>query len=215
MKTISKLQYITQAKSKEAILEEVKQVIQAGIDWIQLRIKDDKVDFKSVAQAVKKITDKHGVTLIFNDKVELVKELGADGVHVGLTDMPIPEVRAMLGSDKIIGGTANTFADAKNVELFGADYIGLGPYKFTSTKKQLSPILGLEGYKKIIPKSETYGWSILEFSIPIIAIGGIEVSDVSILKSETSVYGVALSSLIFKSNQKQELVASLKQALLD
>ena len=210
---IKKIQYITQAQTEETILLEVKEVLESGIEWVQLRIKDKTLDYFSIAKKVKDLTDSFNATLIINDKVEIAKQIDAHGVHVGLTDMSISEARQLLGEGKIIGGTANTFADAKNVELFGADYIGLGPYKVTKTKQNLSPVLGLKTYEEIIPKTEPYGWKLLMFNIPIIAIGGIEVEDVKLLKEKTGVHGVALSGLIYNTDDKKGLISELKQIL--
>ncbi len=210
MKTISKIQYITQSKTAQSILDEVNAVLEAGIDWVQLRIKNEDLDVMSIAKQVKQLTDKYDTTLIINDRINIAQTVNADGVHLGLTDQPINEARHILGNDKIIGGTANTSADAKNVELLGADYIGLGPFRETKTKAKLSPILGLKGYQSIIPKINKYGWDILNFNIPIIAIGGLRVDDIKLLKQETGVYGVALSSLIYQSTNKKELVEELK-----
>ena len=212
-RNISKLQYITQSKTEDTILSEVTSVLESGIEWVQLRIKDQTLDYLSIAKKVKQLTDKHNATLIINDRVDICKEIDADGVHVGLEDMPIKEVRAILGENKIIGGTANTFADAKNVELFGADYIGLGPFRETKTKKKLSPILGLKTYKEIIPKEEPYGWQFLLFNIPIIAIGGLRLNDIKNLKVQTGIYGVALSGLIYKSDDKTKLVTEIKKCM--
>jgi thiamine-phosphate pyrophosphorylase len=213
MKQISKIQYITQSQSENDILEEVYSVLNAGVNWVQLRIKDDSLDFLVIAKQVKALTDKHQATLIINDNVDVVKQIDADGVHVGLTDMPIQKVREVIGFDKIIGGTANTIVDCKNIEFYGADYIGLGPFRATLTKKKLSPILGIEGYKSIIPKNTAYGWDILNFNIPIVAIGGLRVDDIKLLKQQTGVYGVALSSLIYQSTNKKVLVDELKNIL--
>ena len=210
---IKKIQYITQAQTEETILLEVKEVLESGIEWVQLRIKDKTLDYFSIAKKVKDLTDSFNATLIINDKVEIAKQIDAHGVHVGLTDMSISEARQLLSEGKIIGGTANTFADAKNVELFGADYIGLGPYKVTKTKQNLSPVLGLKTYEEIIPKTEPYGWKLLMFNIPIIAIGGIEVEDVKLLKEKTGVHGVALSGLIYNTDDKKGLISELKQIL--
>jgi thiamine-phosphate pyrophosphorylase len=210
---INTLQYITQSSSEESILSEVKAVLEAGITWVQLRIKEESLDYLRIAKQVKVLTDKAESVLIINDRVDIAIEVDAHGVHVGLTDMPIKEVRALIGKDKIIGGTANTFVDAKNAELFGADYIGLGPFKHTTTKRVLSPVLGLEGYKQIIPKTEPYGWQTLTFNIPIIAIGGLEMRDIEELKEETGVYGIALSGLIYNSKKKQVLISHLNQIL--
>ena len=210
---ISKLHYITQSKTELTILSEVESVLKAGINWVQLRIKDKSLDYLKIAKEVKILTDQYSATLIINDNIEICKQINACGVHVGLTDTPIVEVREQLGTNKIIGGTANTLADAKNVELFGADYIGLGPFKQTNTKKVLSPILGLEGYKNIILKEESYGWQFLLFNIPIVAIGGLEVNDIKELKQQTGIYGVALSGLIYNSKNKKELIAEINTIL--
>jgi len=212
---IKKLQYITQSKTEDLILSEVESVLRAGVEWVQLRIKDDNLDYLEIAKQVKQLTDQYKATLIINDKVNICKQIDACGVHVGLTDTPIQDVREILGNDKIIGGTANTFADAKNVELFGADYIGLGPFKHTNTKKVLSPILGLNGYKSIIPKTEPYGWQTILFNIPIVAIGGLEVNDIKTLKQYTGIHGVALSGLIYNSNNKKELITEINKIMRD
>jgi thiamine-phosphate pyrophosphorylase len=213
MKNISKIQYITQSKTEASILAEVKEVLEAGIDWVQLRVKDESLDYLSIAKKVQVLTKEFKATFIINDRVDIAKEINADGVHVGLEDMPITEAREVLGKDKIIGGTANTFADAKNIELFDGDYIGLGPFRETKTKKKLSPVLGLKSYAEIVPKKEPYGWQFLVFNIPILAIGGIEVEDVKQLQEKTGVHGVALSGLIYKSNNKKELIEELKNIL--
>ncbi len=213
MKTIQKLQYITQAKTPELILKEVNEVLDAGVLWLQLRIKDKSIDYLKIAEVVQKITQQYKATLIINDRVDVAKQINADGVHLGLTDTPIPEARIILGENKIIGGTANTLADAKNVELFKADYIGLGPYQHTTTKSNLSPVLGLKGYQDIIPKTKTYGWDILSFNIPIIAIGGLQLNDIDLLKSQTGIFGIAVSSLIYNAKHKKSVVQKILQLL--
>jgi thiamine-phosphate pyrophosphorylase len=210
---INTLQYITQSNSEESILSEVKTVLEAGITWVQLRIKEESLDYLRIAKQVKILTDKAESVLIINDRVDIAIEIDADGVHVGLTDMPIQEVRTLIGTDKIIGGTANTVVDAKNAELFGADYIGLGPFKHTTTKKVLSPVLGIEGYKNSIPKTEPYGWQLATFNIPILAIGGLVIDDILALKKETGIHGVALSGLIYNSEDKPNLIKELKEIL--
>ena len=89
----------------------------------------------------------YGSRLIINDRVEVAVAVDADGVHVGKEDMPVREARRMMGEGKIVGGTANTVEDIREHYRGGADYIGLGPYRYTTTKKKLSPVLGLEGYR--------------------------------------------------------------------
>lgn len=202
---IEKLQYITNGSSEEAIINEVTEVIDAGCKWIQLRIKQESLDFKAIAQKVK-VLCAGKTTLIFNDNVELARELDVDGVHLGLSDMPIPKARMILGGMKIIGGTANTAADCLERQKSGADYIGLGPFRFTKTKDKLSPILGLSGYKLIL--NDQPG-----IAIPVVAIGGIREQDVAELKRDTPVFGVALSRLISENQNKKELVVRLLNVL--
>ena len=98
-----------------------------------------------------------GATFLLDDRVELVHRLGADGVHLGKNDMPPREARALLGPQKIIGATANTFGDIERAAAQGADYIGLGPFRFTRTKEKLSPILGIEGYREILARCAERG----------------------------------------------------------
>jgi len=203
MKSIANIQYITQAQTAKDILLEVKEVLDAGIDWVQLRIKNEELYFLNIALEIKKLTLEYGATFILNDKVALVNVVEADGVHVGLSDMPILEVRNIIGSNKIIGGTANTLVDAMKIEQLGADYIGLGPYTYTKTKKVLSPVLGLEGYQEIVP----------QIKLPIVAIGGLEIEDIKLLKQNTPIHGVALSGLIYRSENKKEVLNELKNVL--
>ena len=122
--------------------------------------------------------------------MELVERAGADGVHLGKNDMPVDEARKILGNGKIIGGTANTIEDIVRLHKQGADYIGCGPFRFTTTKKKLSPVLGLEGYKSIVQNMRDKG-----IDLPIVAIGGITVADIPAIMA-TGVTGIALSGAI-------------------
>src|SRR5882757_8160274 len=141
---ISGLNFITRDETSMTHLEQVEAACRAGIRWIQLRMKQaDEVTFRETALAARKICDTWDCTLIINDRVELAVEVGAHGVHVGKGDLSVGEARRLLGRDVIIGGTANTMDDIREHYRQGADYIGLGPYQWTSTKKNLSPLLGL------------------------------------------------------------------------
>jgi thiamine-phosphate pyrophosphorylase len=139
--------------------------------------------------------------------VKLAKEINADGVHLGLTDTKIDEARAFLGTSKIIGGTANTFEDIQNHVKNGCDYIGLGPFRFTATKEKLSPILGLSGYFDILQKLKK-----AKIEIPVYAIGGITLRDVSPLM-ETGIHGIAVSGIITESDEKEKLIKQLNEKL--
>lgn len=140
----------------------------------------------------------YGATLIIDDRVGLVGETGADGVHLGKKDMPIKAARQLLG-DKVIGGTANTLADVKLLIDEGVDYIGLGPYRFTRTKANLSPIVGEEGYRTIMRDLCQQGLH----KVPIVAIGGILASDIALLK-DTGVDGIAVSGAILNASDPRE-----------
>ena len=130
--------------------------------------------------------------------VELVKLLNADGVHLGKNDTPIDEARNILGKEYIIGGTANTIEDIVDIYKSGADYIGCGPFRFTSTKKNLSPIIGLEGYNKIISDIKQRN-----IDIPIVAIGGIVDEDIQLILN-TGINGIALSGCLMNANNPVE-----------
>jgi thiamine-phosphate pyrophosphorylase len=126
--------------------------------------------------------------------VELVKKLRADGVHLGKKDMPIADARRILGAEYIIGGTANTFEDVLQHYKAGADYIGCGPFRYTTTKKNLSPILGLEGYTAIIHRMQEK-----DIHLPIVAIGGITIADIPAVM-QTGVSGIALSGTVLHAD---------------
>lgn len=188
---IDQLHYISQPPENGTHLTAIEQVLQAGGQWIQLRVKEqpENVVLELAIQA-SLLCEKYGAKLIVNDYPELALKSGAYGVHLGLNDMPVAQARAILGKDKCIGGTANTFADICRRVEEGADYIGLGPFRFTTTKQNLSPVLGLEGYQKLMEQVREAG-----IQLPIIAIGGITTQDIrSIL--QTGIYGVAVSGLL-------------------
>lgn len=181
--------YISQGETVEEHLLNIKNVCEAGVGLVQLRLKGlAESDLILAAEAAQAICDGFDAKLIINDNVAVAKNVNAYGVHLGLGDSSVKEARKMLGVDFKIGGTANTFDDCLKQIRGGVDYIGLGPYRFTNTKKNLSSILGIEGYNHIVCKLQKAG-----FDIPIYAIGGIRIDDLLLLR-KTKVYGVALSS---------------------
>lgn len=188
------LQFISHQNEKMSYLDGIREALAGRCKWIQLRMKgatDEEV--RPIALKVKEWCKEQNATFLIDDRVQLVKELQVDGVHLGKNDMPIAEARKILGDDFIIGGTANTFEDVKAHYEVGADYIGCGPFRFTTTKEKLSPILGLEGYKEIIQKMKAE-----DIHIPIVAIGGITKEDIpEIMK--TGVNGIALSGCILNA----------------
>lgn len=204
----NKLQYISQGETINEQLRNIHQTLDSGCQWIQMRFKNQTAAAAfSLAEAVKPLCEEYQATFIVNDNLYLTKEIDADGVHLGLTDTKIDEARAFLGTTKIIGGTANTFEDIDNHVKNGADYIGLGPFRFTMTKEKLSPILGLSGYFDILQKMKKN-----KIEIPVYAIGGITLKDVNPLM-ETGIHGIAVSGIITESLEKEKLIQQLNEKL--
>lgn len=201
------IQFITHYTEKYSYLDSVKLALEGGCKWIQLRMKDAAVDeIRPVAVKVQEMCRDYGATFIIDDHVDLVKELGADGVHLGKNDMPIDKARLILGKDFIIGGTANTFDDVRKHYANGASYIGCGPFRFTTTKKGLAPVLGLEGYSNIIRKMRQAG-----IDLPVVAIGGITLEDIPQIML-TGVSGIALSGTVLRSENPVEEVRRVIEA---
>jgi len=196
----SRVQYISQGATTDAQLRNIQSVLDAGYSWVQLRFKNQEEHvLLKVAAQVKNLCDQYHATFIMNDHVHLAKAVDASGVHLGLTDMGIASARNILGNEKIIGGTANTLQDVRQRIAEGCNYIGLGPYRFTKTKEKLSPILGLEGYERIMN-----ALSAEEKAVPIYAIGGIEQNDIELLRN-TGVYSIAASGLLTQQYIPQNL----------
>jgi thiamine-phosphate pyrophosphorylase len=204
----NKLQYISQGNTIEEQLLNIRNALDHGCKWIQLRFKNgNKEELYNIAESTKTLCDTYFATFIINDNIDLTLELDLDGVHLGLNDMNIKDARQLLGVTKIIGGTANTFNDVELHVKNGCDYIGLGPFQFTNTKQNLSPILGLEGYSNIIERLK-----IKNIKTPIYAIGGITLEDVDSLMS-TDIHGIAVSGLITQSKNPFELITKLNEKL--
>lgn len=201
---IAKLHYLTQDLDHISHQEMAATACSNGIRWIQLRIK--KQSFAAclrIAEAVKDICAPYGATLIINDYVDIAASIGAHGVHLGKKDMPPQQARNILGPDAIIGGTANTAEDVYHLQQSGVDYIGLGPFRFTNTKEQLSPVLGLEGYRSILSGNIT---------TPVIAIGGITPEDIPELL-ETGIHGIAVAGAINLAADKKAATESFLRLL--
>lgn len=206
--TYSKLQYISQGNTLVEQENNIKNALENGADWIQVRWKN-ATDAERLALAKKTmlLCRSFDAVCIINDSIAIAKEVNAHGVHLGLEDASIQQARSVLGKDKIIGGTANTLDHVLQRMDEGCDYIGLGPFRFTTTKEKLSPILGGPGYQKIIDTLKSEYKNIP----PIYAIGGITFSDLDCL-STTGIYGIALSEVI---TQNPTLITKIKNHLND
>ncbi len=193
-KNLAPLQFITLENTEVSEIQQAEKVLKAGCKLIQLRIKNKPMEeIKSIAEKILKLTKQYSAKLLINDYVNMASEINADGVHLGKKDMSPAKAREILSPSKIIGGTANTINDILNLIKTDVDYIGLGPFKYTSTKKNLDTILGLDGYKRIVTELKAK-----KITTPIFAIGGISVNDVEGIFN-TGITRFAISSAIAKS----------------
>ena len=208
LQSCGRLQFISHFTERYSYLDAIRMALEGGCRWIQLRVKgatDEEV--RPMAIQAQTLCHHYGAVFIIDDRVELVQAIKADGVHLGKNDMPVDQARQLLGEEFIIGGTANTLEDICALVGQGVDYIGCGPFRFTTTKEKLSPILGLEGYKDIIQKMKEES-----IDIPLVAIGGITKEDIpEIMK--TGVNGIALSGCILHAvnpvEETREILALL------
>ena len=189
------VQFISHYSERYSYWDSIQLALEGGCRWIQLRMKDATDDeVRPIAVEAQKLCRAYGAKFIIDDRVALVRELGADGVHLGKNDMPIREARQILGPDYIIGCTANTFEEAKAHYEASADYIGCGPFRFTTTKQKLAPVLGLDGYRQIIQQMRA-----ANITIPVVAIGGITKDDIPAIL-QTGITGIALSGTVLRAD---------------
>lgn len=188
------VQFITHTTERYSYEDAARLALDGGCRWVQLRVKgpsDDEV--RPLAERVLALCRERGATLIVDDRVDLAKAIGADGVHLGREDVPVAEARERLGEAFLIGGTANTFEDVERLCRAGVDYIGCGPLRFTTTKERLAPVLGLSGYASLMARMADAG-----LHTPVVAIGGVTCADVPALMA-TGVRGVAVSGAILRA----------------
>lgn len=203
-----RLMLITQGSSPKEIEHEVEAFLNGGGKWVQLRMKEQPFDLvQAVAEKIALRCFDFGATFIINDFPYIAMHQYVAGVHLGKNDMTVLEARNLLGNHKIIGATANTLQDIQLHIASGADYVGLGPFRFTTTKKNLSPTLGLDYYWEVIQQLKIYGRS-----IPIVAIGGIKLEDVKELMA-TGIDGIAVSGAICQASDQQQATIQLLNEL--
>lgn len=202
------LQFITHPSDRYTIPEEVQMAIEGGCKWIQLRMKDASYDeMKSTALEIIPICKENDIILVIDDNVELVNELRVHGVHLGKNDMDPRKAREILGPHAIIGVTANTADDILSFRGIDVDYVGVGPFRHTTTKKNLAPVIGLDGYKDIVAKVTAAG-----NKLPLVAIGGITLEDVTGIMA-TGVQGIAVSGSIINAPDPVRYTTQLLNAL--
>ncbi len=185
---------------KQTLYEQIEEALAGGVTIVQLREKNlPEADFIREAVQVKKICDAYGVPLIINDNVKVALESGADGVHVGIEDMSVAELRRMVPADFIIGATAKTVEQAQKAERDGANYLGVGAVFPSSTKKNAIRITK-EQLKEITTS----------VSIPAVAIGGITRENAAEMKG-CGVCGLAVVSAIFGAGAIRSATEELKR----
>ena len=182
------------------LYEQVEEALQGGATFIQLREKNlDQEHFMEEAVELKKLCKQYHVPFVINDDVEIAARIDSDGVHVGQSDMEAGDVRAKLGPDKILGVSAQTVEQAILAEKRGADYLGVGAVFSTGSKADADDV-----------SHETLKAICEAVSIPVIAIGGISVNNVSQLKG-TGICGIAVISAIFAQKDITAATKELKQ----
>lgn len=189
---------------EKTLEQQVDEVLKNGATFLQIREKNMPHDeLVKEAVLIKEIAKKYNVPVVIDDDIYAVIESGVDGVHIGQKDMDYIEARKLLGDDKIIGMTAPSVELAKKAEKLGADYIGAGAVFNTSTKKDTKP-LELSTLREICSS----------ISIPVVAIGGIDHSNVRKLK-ETDIDGVAVISALFGADDPGEATRELVSIMKD
>lgn len=204
---LHKLQYISQGSSPAGHLKNIHSALDAGVKLIQLRLKNmNEETYINVSLQTKELCTQYEARLIVNDNPNVAKQCNSDALHLGLDDMKVEEAKK-IAPHVLIGGTANTFEHLKQRNAEGVNYIGLGPFRFTTTKEKLSPVLGAEGYSLLIKKMKEEN-----IHIPVYAIGGITLKDIKDIMN-TGVYGIAVSGLITNAPDKNTLVKEINKLL--
>ena len=200
------LYFITDSTSvpEERFLPVVEAACKGGATLVQLREKDKSTrEYMELATATHEITARYGIPLIIDDRVDVAMAIGAEGVHVGQSDMPVRLARKLMGPDRIVGATTKTVPQALEAYEQGADYLGCGAIYPTTThvKTVITPVETLKDVVKAVP-------------IPVNAIGGLNKDNIFVLKG-SGIAGVCAVSAIMKAADPEMAARELKQAFLD
>ena len=184
----------------QTLYEQVEAAIEGGATFVQLREKQlDQASFLQEAKAIQALCRKHHVPFVINDDVDIARQIHADGVHVGQSDMEAADVRRLLGEDAILGVSAETVEQALRAQAHGADYLGVGAIFPTGSKDDAAAV-----------SMETLRAICAAVDIPVIAIGGITADNVIEL-SGSGICGIAVISAIFAQDDIRKATARLKQ----
>jgi thiamine-phosphate pyrophosphorylase len=185
-------------------VEQARRLCAAGARWIQVRMKGAAAEpWRATAAEVAAICRAHGAVCILNDSVEVALAAGADGVHLGREDLDWRQARAQLGPHRLLGGTVNDADGADRALAAGClDYVGVGPLRFTATKRKLAPVLGLEGVRALLARLG---------DLPAWVIGGVEAADLPALLAAGAAGG-AVSSALFRGGRIEDNLRALLAA---
>ncbi|KMT23206.1 thiamine phosphate synthase [Clostridium cylindrosporum] len=179
----------------------IEEALKGGVTTLQLREKDASgKEFLEKAIKLRELTNRYNVKFIINDRVDIALICSADGVHIGQSDLPANEVRKLIGEDKLLGVSARTLEEAIEAEENGADYVGVGAVFGTKTKKDAKDV-SLETLESI--KSNV--------NIPIVAIGGLTLNNIDILKPYDIEGYAVISAILGAANIKSECQAWIKK----
>lgn len=195
------LYFITDSNgfSEEEFLARTEAALKGGVTLVQIREKDKSTrEYIALAQKVHKLTKQYGVPLIIDDRIDVAMAIGAEGVHLGQSDMQIDTARRILGEDIIIGATAKTVPQATEAYIQGADYLGVGAIYPTTTK-----------VKTILTSVETLADICKAVPIPVNAIGGLNIQNIDVLKG-IAISGICVVSAIMKADDPAQAAAELK-----
>lgn len=186
-----RLMFINHPSSQYSLEDQLEGYVAGGGRLLQIRLKDTpQPEYQRIVQRIVQVMDNLGGSVIVNDHPQIAKTTGAWGVHVGQRDATPQQIRKEIGSALAIGVTVNTLDQVLALKDAPIDYLGLGPLRFTDTKKNLAPILGIEGVRRIIADARAAG-----VRFPFFVIGGVEAMDVRTLL-EIGAHGVAVSASI-------------------
>ncbi|MFX0545292.1 thiamine phosphate synthase [Roseovarius sp. S1116L3] len=194
--------FVTDAGALAPVADQVRAALAAGVRMIQLRDKDaSDAAFENEARALLKITRAAGARLIINDRVEIARRIGADGLHVGQGDGDISAIRAAIRTDMILGLSVETEAQLGSIPVDKVDYLGTGPLRATATKPDAAQPLGMDGMARLIAAAP----------LPCVAIGGIKQADAAALRA-IGAAGIAVVSAISRADDMEGAARALIEA---
>ena len=189
--------------SEEEFLSRAEMALKGGVTLMQIREKDKNTrEYISRAEKLHKITQRYNVPLIVDDRIDVALAVGAEGVHLGQSDMPIDIARKILGDDFIIGATTKTVAQATEAYAQGADYLGVGAIYPTTTK-----------VKTVLTSTQTLSDICKAVPVPVNAIGGLNKDNINVLE-KIKISGICAVSAIMKASDVQKAAHELKKAYL-